>query len=41
MAILVIGKSFKVDFGQFAFRLDFHSDTQMTWTGARYGRTSR
>jgi len=27
----VIGNSFKVDFGELAFRLDFHSETAMTW----------
>lgn len=27
----VIGNSFKVDFGQLVFRLDFHSETRMTW----------
>jgi hypothetical protein len=32
MTTAVIGNSFKVDFGEHVFRLDFHSETQMTWT---------
>lgn len=32
MATVVIGNSFKVDFGERAYRLDFHSETRMTWT---------
>ena len=32
MSIVVVGKNFKVDFGEHVFKLEFHSETQMTWT---------
>jgi len=32
MTTKIIGHRFKVDFGEYVFQLDFHSDRSLTWT---------